>query len=129
MSTNTLEYANQLLAENERLKQQVLALAAENIALKHAMSMTLEHVSVTDAGNAGVAAMIINDALHNSETPATDAAIRELKAKGMDQFAAFQREWAAHWEKHGVSDGSASRALMVACEAEQLAASIRTGEV
>ncbi|ENH3507809.1 hypothetical protein ABV204_004623, partial [Escherichia coli] len=49
------------------------ALSAENAGLKHAMAVTLEHVSVTDAGQAGVAAMIINDALHHSETPATDA--------------------------------------------------------
>ena len=48
------------------------ALAAENAGLKHAMAVTLEHVSVTDAGQAGVAAMIINDALHHSETPATE---------------------------------------------------------
>ncbi|EFO1742568.1 hypothetical protein DVI76_26505, partial [Escherichia coli] len=41
------------------------ALAAENAGLKHAMAVTLEHVSVTDAGQAGVAAMIINDALHH----------------------------------------------------------------
>ncbi len=49
------------------------SLAAENAGLKHAMAVTLDHVSVTDAGQAGVAAMIINDALHHSETPATDA--------------------------------------------------------
>ncbi|HGW7224297.1 TPA: hypothetical protein ACNRFQ_003332 [Escherichia coli] len=30
------------------------ALAAENAGLKHAMAVTLEHVSVTDAGQAGV---------------------------------------------------------------------------
>ncbi|EPX7351803.1 hypothetical protein ACW065_005827, partial [Escherichia coli] len=46
------------------------SLAAENAGLKHAMAVTLDHVSVTDAGQAGVAAMIINDALHHSETPA-----------------------------------------------------------
>ncbi len=46
------------------------ALVAENAGLKHAMAVTLEHVSVTDAGQAGVAAMIINDALYHSETPA-----------------------------------------------------------
>ena len=45
------------------------ALAAENAGLKHAMAVTLEHVSVTDAGQAGVAAMIINDALHHSDWP------------------------------------------------------------
>lgn len=57
------------------------ALAAENAGLKHAMAVTLGHVSVTDAGQAGVAAMIINDALHHSETPATDAFLAEVRAQ------------------------------------------------
>ncbi|SQK66413.1 CPS-53 (KpLE1) prophage protein [Escherichia coli] len=60
------------------------ALAAENAGLKHAMAVTLEHVSVTDAGQAGVAAMIINDALQHSETPATDAFLAEVRAQGVD---------------------------------------------
>ncbi len=60
------------------------ALVAENAGLKHAMAVTLEHVSVTDAGQAGVAAMIINDALHHSETPATDAFLSEVRAQGVD---------------------------------------------
>ncbi|WP_113456638.1 hypothetical protein, partial [Escherichia coli] len=60
------------------------ALAAENAGLKHAMAVTLEHVSVTDAGQAGVAAMIITDALHHSETPATDAFLAEVRAQGVD---------------------------------------------
>ncbi|ENA5210580.1 hypothetical protein ABGR69_003285 [Escherichia coli] len=63
------------------------ALAAENAGLKHAMAVTLEHVSVTDAGQAGVAAMIINDALHHSETPATDAFLDEVRAQGVEMAA------------------------------------------
>ncbi|HAI2361701.1 Uncharacterised protein [Escherichia coli] len=63
------------------------ALAAENAGLKHAMAVTLEHVSVTDAGQAGVAAMIINDALHHSETPATDAFLAEVRAQVVEMFA------------------------------------------
>lgn len=63
------------------------AMAAENADLKHAMAVTLEHVSVTDAGQAGVAAMIINDALHHSDTPATDAFLAEVRAQGVDMFA------------------------------------------
>lgn len=63
------------------------ALAAENAGLKHAMAVTLEHVSVTDAGQAGVAAMIINDALHHSETPATDAFLAEVRASELDSLA------------------------------------------
>lgn len=62
------------------------ALAAENAGLKHAMAVTLEHVSVTDAGQAGVAAMIINDALHHSETPATDAFMAEIERKAIRKF-------------------------------------------
>lgn len=69
------------------------ALAAENAGLKHAMAVTLEHVSVTDAGQAGVAAMIINDALHHSETPATDAFLDEVRAKAFDDLcAAFVKD-------------------------------------
>lgn len=62
------------------------AMAAENAGLKHAMTVTLEHVSVTDAGQAGVAAMIINDALHHSETPATDAFLSEVRAQGVEMM-------------------------------------------
>lgn len=64
------------------------ALATENAGLKHAMAVTLEHVSVTDAGQAGVAAMIINDALHHSETPATDVFLAEVRAQGVERYAA-----------------------------------------
>lgn len=63
------------------------ALAAENAGLKHAMAVTLEHVSVTDAVQAGVAAMIINDALHHSKTPATDAFLAEVRASAIEAFA------------------------------------------
>lgn len=69
------------------LEARCAALAAENAGLKHAMAVTLEHVSVTDAGQAGVAAMIINDALHHSETPATDAFLAEVRAQGVEMFA------------------------------------------
>lgn len=63
------------------------ALAAENAGLKHAMAVTLEHVSVTDAGQAGVAAMIINDAMHHGESPATDVFLAEVRAQGVEMFA------------------------------------------
>ncbi|EFE7716917.1 hypothetical protein MA898_003909 [Escherichia coli] len=78
------EYLVRKFAEAEA---KISALAAENAGLKHAMVVTLEHVSVTDAGQAGVAAMIINDALHHSETPATDAFLAEIRAQGVEMFA------------------------------------------
>ncbi|EAW8022559.1 eae-like protein [Salmonella enterica] len=68
------------------LEAKCAAMVAENAGMKHAMSVTLEHVSVTDAGQAGVAAMIINDALHHSETPATDAFLAEVRAQGVEMM-------------------------------------------
>ncbi|EJW6847952.1 ead/Ea22-like family protein, partial [Escherichia coli] len=67
------------------LETKLAALVAENAGLKHAMAVTLDHVSVTDAGQAGVAAMIINDALHHSETPATDAFLAEIRAEARNE--------------------------------------------
>ncbi|QMC49458.1 hypothetical protein HVZ75_07445 [Escherichia coli] len=86
----------------DNLEAKCAALAAENAGLKHAMAVTLEHVSVTDAGQAGVAAMIINDALHHSETPATDAFLAEVRAKAFDDLcAAFVK----HASVSGLDDG------------------------
>ena len=86
----------------DNLEAKCAALAAENAGLKHAMAVTLDHVSVTDAGQAGVAAMIINDALHHSETPATDAFLAEVRAKAFDDLcAAFVK----HASVSGLDDG------------------------
>lgn len=79
------EYLVRKFAEAEA---KCAALAAENAGMKHAMAVTLDHVSVTDAGQAGVAAMIINDALHHSETPATDAFLAEVRAQGVEMCSA-----------------------------------------
>ncbi|HFT8728518.1 TPA: Eae-like protein [Escherichia coli] len=90
------------------------ALAAENAGLKHAMAVTLEHVSVTDAGQAGVAAMIINDALHHSETPATDAFLAEAKTEARKEGAYFvANRMLAAW-KAGFIDDTAKNAADIA---------------
>lgn len=90
------------------------ALAAENAGLKHAMAVTLEHVSVTDAGQAGVAAMIINDALHHSETPATDAFLVEVKTEARKEGAYFvANRMLAAWEA-GFIDDTAKNAADIA---------------
>ncbi|EHL7229178.1 hypothetical protein KEL91_004939, partial [Escherichia coli] len=77
------------------------ALAAENAGLKHAMAVTLEHVSVTDAGQAGVAAMIINDALHHRETPATDAFLAEIRAEARNEGINYTASRLAAAFNHG----------------------------
>ncbi|MGI1439401.1 hypothetical protein ACIAHI_02605 [Escherichia coli] len=90
------------------------ALVAENAGLKHAMAVTLEHVSVTDAGQAGVAAMIINDALHHSETPATDAFMAEGKTEARKEGAYFvANSMLAAW-KAGFIDDTAKNAADIA---------------
>lgn len=82
-----IESIKQADAAVKLAREKFSALAAENAGLKHAMAVTLEHVSVTDAGQAGVAAMIINDALHHSENPATDAFMAEVRASELDSLA------------------------------------------
>ena len=77
------------------------ALVAENAGLKHAMAVTLEHVSVTDAGQAGVAAMMINDALYHSETPATDAFLAEIRAEARNEGINYTASRLAAAFNHG----------------------------
>lgn len=90
------------------------ALAAENAGLKHAMAVTLEHVSVTDAGQDGVAAMIINDALHHGETPATEAFLAEVRAQAHKEGAYFvANRMLAAWDA-GFIDDTAKNAADIA---------------
>ncbi|EOL4822529.1 ead/Ea22-like family protein, partial [Escherichia coli] len=96
------------------LETKLAALVAENAGLKHAMAVTLDHVSVTDAGQAGVAAMIINDALHHSETPATDAFLAEVKTEARKEGAYFvANRMLAAWEA-GFIDDTAKNAADIA---------------
>ncbi|EOK1333793.1 ead/Ea22-like family protein [Escherichia coli] len=96
------------------LETNLAALVAENAGLKHAMTVTLEHVSVTDAGQAGVAAMIINDALHHSETPATDAFLAEVRTEARKEGAYFvANRMLAAWEA-GFIDDTAKNAADIA---------------
>ncbi|MEJ3116692.1 ead/Ea22-like family protein [Escherichia coli] len=105
------EYLVRKFAEAEA---KCAALVAENAGLKHAMAVTLEHVSVTDAGQAGVAAMIINDALHHSETPATDAFLAEVKTEARKEGAYFvANRMLAAWEA-GFIDDTAKNAADIA---------------
>ncbi|WP_284999995.1 hypothetical protein [Escherichia coli] len=99
-TSSVFEDANGSLVDYEdyaALEARCAALAEENAELKHAMAVTLEHVSVTDTGQAGVAAMIINDALHHSGTPATDAFLAEVRAHDLN---AFIRHHSAELDAH-----------------------------
>lgn len=85
-----------MIRDYAALEAKCAALAAENAELKHAMAITLEHISVTDSGQAGVAAMIINDAMHHSETPATDAFLAEVRASSIPDEAT-ERDLFEEW--------------------------------
>ncbi|EBJ6852488.1 hypothetical protein DYE34_22660 [Salmonella enterica] len=95
------------------LEEKCAALAAENSGLKHAMAVTLEHVSVTDAGQAGVAAMIINDALHHGETPATDVFLAEVRASARNEGINYAASRLAAAFNHGFLDKPVSEVLDV----------------
>ncbi|ENZ4432001.1 ead/Ea22-like family protein [Salmonella enterica subsp. enterica serovar Newport] len=102
------------LTMNQALEARCAALAAEGAGLKHAMAVTLEHVSVTDADQAGVAAMIINDALHHSEPPATDAFLAEVRAQAHKEGAYFvANRMLAAWDA-GFIDDTAKNAADIA---------------
>ena len=112
----------------ESLRQQLSAVVTENAGLKSAMSVTLEHVSVMDTGQAGVAAMIINDALHHSETPATDAYLAEVRAQGVEMFAERKNNvmMSLHPDTHAVGSIAAAMSAEVK-ELREFAAQLRQG--
>lgn len=64
-------------------KQPLDAVVAEFADMKNAHAAVLEHISVTDKGPAGTAAMIASDALYNTETPNVTAALAEVEAKAI----------------------------------------------
>lgn len=103
------------------------ALSAENAGLKHAMAVTLEHVSVTDAGQAGVAAMIINDALHHSETPATDAFLAEVRAQGVEMLAKNHQSIVNALKGDSLFSDGEYRHAIIASAATSFAAQLRKG--
>ncbi|NKG29350.1 hypothetical protein FVB43_04760 [Erwinia rhapontici] len=166
MSTNTLEFANQLLAENERLKQIVVALESDaklsTETLKNADAVVLaakakfdqvcaddavliEHVRAmaadgdtllnerlrllekVEAQTLYIAALEVERKAFEKRTP--DSITREIRAQGVDLFAAAEKGWADQWEKHGVNDGSVTRSRMVVQDAQKFAAAIRAGKV
>lgn len=118
-----MESLNQADAVVKLAHEKFSALAAENAGLKHAMAVTLEHVSVTDAGQAGVAAMIINDALHHSEPPDTDVFLAEVRAQSADELAELYFTLAEHEANRYIADSWRESARF----AKDHAAQIRKG--
>ena len=111
------------LAESEA---RCAALAAENAGLKDEIS-NITFMRDDDFFGSTQRAQEVMGRLVNVKTPATDAFLAEVRAQGVEMFAANEMEWAAHWEKHGVKDGSVSRCIMVAQDAEKFAAQLRKG--
>ncbi|MFH2432076.1 hypothetical protein [Citrobacter freundii] len=95
---------NQLAERNAEYVTTISKLAEENAGLKDAMRVTLEHVSVMDTGQAGVAAMIINDALHHSETPATDAFLSNVRLLARNEGINYAASRLAAAFNHGFVD-------------------------
>lgn len=87
INAQTLQVKLTMAESIKKLTDRVNGLAVENAGFKHALSVILEHVDVTDKGPAGVVVMIANDELFNSETPATDAALAAIQAQGVEKLA------------------------------------------
>ncbi|AYN29979.1 hypothetical protein D8682_25180 [Buttiauxella sp. 3AFRM03] len=129
-----------LVAESAKLTQRWRLLTIENIKIceqsENVYAAGYKH-GLQHAGDGAAQSECVEDEfcglalaiLSKAEIPATDAAIANIQAQGVEKFAANEREWATHWEKHGVTDGSASRCLMVAQDAEKFAEELRKGEV
>ncbi|HEJ7098742.1 TPA: hypothetical protein SMF63_001718 [Serratia marcescens] len=85
--TEVLTY-EALKAERDALADRVNAMAVENAALKDGFEwlyaiVSSDEVSIPDAKYSAVT----NAAAVLSETPATDAAVREIEAQGVEKFA------------------------------------------
>lgn len=93
------------------------ALAVENAGFKHALSVILEHVDVTDKGQAGVVAMIANDELFNSETPATDSALAAMRLEAKIEGANELAERIAEMHSKTAPGSNIEKKLMFAAEA------------
>ena len=96
---------NHLMAENEQLRKKVEALAAENaVMLRLLTDISENHVEYFSEGEDGMFAGVPLDYVSevntyvsrdvDAENPftSTDAAIREIEARGVDKFA-------DHWQK------------------------------
>lgn len=93
INAQTLQVKLTMAESIKKLTDRVNGLAVENAGFKHALSVILEHVDVTDKGPAGVVAMIANDELFNSETPATSAALADIEARGWRSLPSACLPW------------------------------------
>lgn len=128
MSINTVEYANQLLAENADLKKQVQALAAEIAQIKsaiesHAVGFVVCPVCSHEepSGTDDVVVMV-----RDIDTPATDVILNEVRAQAVDDLATEFGQIAQKLKPNSVVYRAAKSAVFICVGA---AARIRAGEV
>lgn len=80
-----------LKAERDAQQKRADALAVESAGFKHALSVILEHVDVTDKGQAGVVAMISRSTRKSTSPPCWQSWKRRMKRCGSLRFV-FLRE-------------------------------------
>lgn len=108
--------------EISALQEQVRALAAETVALKKFCKKAAFDADYE--AELGMERGGFTDALNGIKTPATDAALREIRAQGVDGFVEFNRKLAKDYPMAMVA-----KALEVTeLTGEQYAARIRSGE-
>ncbi|MGJ5824845.1 hypothetical protein ACSBQS_19645 [Serratia sp. H402Y] len=126
INAQTLQVKLTMAESIKKLTDRVNGLAVENAGFKHALSVILEHVDVTDKGPAGVVAMIANDELFNSETPATDAALAAIQAQGVERLIKLKMEQLASMHPDTHAFGAIAESLRAQInELQAFAANIR----
>lgn len=114
----------------EQLEQQLAAVVAENAGLKSAAKETLAHWAAAEPGEMELMMEKCMPALRDAycETPATDAAIANIQAQGVEMFAHSMAQHLLVMEKNGedaitkIQVGTASRLALA------FAAQLRQGE-
>ncbi|RZF18057.1 hypothetical protein FKD06_07745 [Serratia sp. SRS-8-S-2018] len=117
INAQTLQVKLTMAESIKKLTDRVNALAVENASFKHALSVILEHVGVTDKGQAGVVAMIANDELFNSETTATSAALAAIRLEAKIEGANELAERIAEMHSKTAPGSNIEKKLMFAAEA------------
>lgn len=114
-------YAVQVaVLELRKVRNEAAALAAENAGIKAAIDATIRWQQSTDPENVESVRMLVD-----VKTPATDAFLAEVRAQGVEMFAAHKRERQQALRSRSMR--MSEEAAGMAADAENFADELRKG--
>lgn len=114
-------YAVQVaVLELRKVRNEAAALAAENAGIKAAIDATIRWQQSTDPENVESVRMLVD-----VKTPATDAFLAEVRAQGVEMFAAHKRERQQALRSRSMR--MSEEAAGMAADAENFADQLRKG--